>query len=81
MAQDCTDLSITCRYPGIDSRPAVFGVVTRVQESRDDPHTNQQVGVSFSGAACVGVVCRTSPLPFQCQCSRVAIEEHFTDSV
>ena len=39
-----TDSFCTNRHPGLDSKPAVFGVVKRVAESLDDPsHTDQQV--------------------------------------
>ena len=40
-------LSVSCspplHHPGIDSSPAVFGVVRRTSESDVDAHSNQQV--------------------------------------
>ena len=31
------------RYPGIDPRPAVFGVVRRIEGTHDTAHTDQQM--------------------------------------
>ena len=45
------------RYPGIDSGPAVYGVVKRVEENQDEAHTNQQVCTVY----CTHIYCILHP--------------------
>ena len=42
----CTHAHSDSQHPGLDSGPAVFGVVKRIHDNDMDTHSNQQVGHS-----------------------------------
>ena len=43
------------QHPGLDSGPAVFGVVKRIHDNDMDTHSNQQVGYSVCMHVCLSV--------------------------
>ena len=43
------------QHPGLDSGPAVFGVVKRIHDNDMDTHSNQQVGHSVCMHVCLSL--------------------------